>query len=195
MTIRGSLLLLFMASLLAPPALFAAENDFKVVDGVLVQPLVLPGHDVAEITVDGQDTYYVDLRWLPQDPVRLEARTSITVVGYEGPRPNQIAAHLLKLRDVAPLAPALEPRRPVDLRVIEGVVQSVTRHVMKLRTGDGRTMTVRIGSLVSSRLLRGDRLKVFGTLDADETLAANALVHQASPPAFRPVLDASSYGP
>jgi len=181
------------------PAL-AAEHDFRVIDGILVQPLVLPDDQVAEVAGRDGAVYYIDLRQvtarLGPDPRRLEARTAITVAGYEGQRADQLSAHTLEIRGAAPAPVAsLEPRRSVDLRMFEGVVQSVTRRVLQLRTADGRTLAVRIGSLVSSSypFLRGDRLKVLGVVNEDESLAASAVIHEAPPRAAR--VNRSDYGP
>lgn len=182
-----------LASTLAASGARGAEHDFKVVDGFLVQPLVLPTDDVAVISGEDGATYYIDLRLLPRDPARMEARTPVSVVGYEGQRPNQIAAHLISLRQTAPVQPPPEPRRSVDLRMIEGQVQSVTRQALTLRTRDGRTLTVRFATLISSwhAFVKGETLRVFGELDGSETLAANAVVHYtprvASPPLAAPV--------
>ena len=190
-------LLAGLGTLLAVQSASGAENDFKVIDGILVQPLVLPGDRVAQLSGPEGAIYYIDLRHvavrLPPDPLRIDARTVITVAGYEGPRPDQISAHALEIREAAPPPP--EPRQSVDLRVFEGVVQSVTRRVLSLRTADGRTLAVRIGSLVTSRypFFRGDRLKVIGVVNGDDTFAANAVVHQAQAPAA-PV-DPAGYGP
>jgi hypothetical protein len=182
-----------IVSTLAASAARGAEHDFKVIDGFLLQPLVLPTDDVAVISgEDDRAIYYIDLRLLPREPARLEARTPVSVIGYEGQRPNQIAAHMVNLRQTAAVQPPVEPRRPVDLRMIEGQVQSVTRQALKLRTSDGRTLTVRIGALISSwhAFVKGETLKVFGVLDGSETLAANAVVHYtprvAPPPSDAP---------
>ena len=182
-----------IVSALAASAARGAEHDFKVIDGFLLQPLVLPTDDVAVISgEDDQAIYYIDLRLLPREPARLEARTPVSVIGYEGQRPNQIAAHMVNLRQTAAVQPPVEPRRSVDLRMIEGQVQSVTRQALKLRTTDGRTLTVRIGTLISSwhAFVKGETLRVFGVLDGSETLAANAFVHYtprvAPPPSGAP---------
>ena len=193
----------------AAPAL-GAEYDFKVIDGILVQPLVLPDDQIAEVAGREGAIYYIDLRQvtarLGPDPRRLEARTPITIAGYEGQRPDQLSAHTLEVRGAAPPPVAsFEPRRSVDLRMFEGVVQSVTRRVLNLRTADGRTLAVRIGSLVSSSypFLRGQRLKVLGVVNEDETLAASAVIHEAPPratplpasPSPAPQVTHADYGP
>jgi hypothetical protein len=182
-----------IVSTLAASAARGAEHDFKVIDGFLLQPLVLPTDDVAVISAeDDRGIFYIDLRLLPRDPVRLEARTPVSVIGYEGQRPNQIAAHMVNLRQTAAVQPPIEPRRSVDLRMIEGQVQSVTRQALKLRTSDGRTLTVRIGTLISGwhAFVKGETLRVFGVLDGSETVTANAFIHYipgvAPPPSGAP---------
>lgn len=154
-----------------------AADDLTVVDGFLAHPLVLPDHDVAELAADGGAIYYVDLRSLPRDPVRLDARTPITVVGYQGERPDLIAAHMLKLREVPPPPPY--ERSSVDLRVIEGKIASMTRETLMLRTTTGGTVAVRIAGL-SARLIAGEIVRVLGVLTGDNTFAANVLILQTS---------------
>jgi hypothetical protein len=172
---RSALALLCLAAVASNGAAEGAADDFKVIDGVLVQPLVLPDHDVAQIAADGGATYYVDLRSLPRDPVRLEARTPITVVGYQGERPDLISAHVLKLREVPPPPP--HERGSVDLRVIEGKIASMTRETLMLRTTTGM-VPVRIGGL-SARFIAGEIVRVLGVLAGDDTFAANALILQS----------------
>ena len=174
----GLLFLLCIIALSAPRG-EAAENDFKVVDGVLASPLVLPDDDVAEVAAPDGALYYVDLRLLPREPVRLAAQTPVTIVGYEGERPELIAAHILKLRAAPP--PPIPERRAVDLRMIEGKVKAASRQTILLGTSGG-TVTVRVDNLVrgaSPLLVVGETVKVFGVLAEDDTFAANALVLHA----------------
>jgi hypothetical protein len=181
--IPSALVLGLLVAFAMPQRATAAENDFRVVDGVLARPLTLPEDAVAEVTADDQTVVYVDLRRLPRDQVRVAAYTPVTIIGYEAQRPDVIAAHILKFREAESVILPEPPRPRVELRMIEGVVQSVARRALRLRTLDGRTMTVRIGRFVTSSaaFLTGDRLKIFGVVDDDETLDANAVVHDTAP--------------
>src|SRR5688572_13132528 len=99
------LALLWGITMASDAAAASAPDDFRVLDGFLVQPIVLPDSAVAEVSADDGHTYYVDLRLLPRTPARLESGAPITVVGYQGERPDMIYAHVLKLRALAPPPP------------------------------------------------------------------------------------------
>jgi hypothetical protein len=169
---RSLLALLYIGTVLSPLAAEGAPGDLKVVDGVLSQPM-LPDDHIAEIAVDGGATYYVDLRAVIRDQVRLQARTAITVVGYEGDRPDVIAAHKLKVREVQPSAPV--EHSSVDLRVIEGKVASMTREALTLRTTSGAIVMVGMAGS-SARFLSGEVVRVLGVLGRDNTFTANVLI-------------------
>lgn len=177
---RTSLLgvLVWLSSLISPGFAQAAADDFRVVDGVLGQALALPEDDVAEVVDPNGAVYYIDLRLLPREPVRLEAQTSVTIVGYEGDRGDSIYAHILKVQPVP--APEPEERHPADLRVIRGRVETVDGQTLMLRTTDSGTLTVRLEKLIggdsASLDVAGEMVQVLGVLQPDDTFAANVLV-------------------
>jgi hypothetical protein len=160
----------------------AAADDFRVVDGLLTQSLVLPESAVAQVSGRDGVLYYVDLRLLPREPFHLPARTGVTVIGYEGERPDVIAAHVLKFQDGTP--EVTEPRQPADLRLIGGTVQAMSGHSLTLKSADGSRVTVEIGHLwgSASPLARGEHVEVLGVLTEDNRFAANALILQAPRP-------------
>jgi hypothetical protein len=150
----------------------SASDDFRVLDGFLVQPIVVPDSAIAQVFTDDGQTYYVDLRLLPSTPARLESGTPITVVGYQGERADMISAHVLKVRELPP-PPPIE-RASVDLRVIEGKIATMTRDTLMLRTSSG-TVAVRIAGM-TARLIAGELVQVLGVLAGDDSFDAKALV-------------------
>jgi hypothetical protein len=176
---RSSLLgvLVWLGSLMFPGLAQAAADDFRVVDGVLAQALALPEDDVVEVVDPHGAVYYIDLRLLPREPVRLEAQTSVTIVGYEGDRGDLIYAHILKVQAVP--TPELEERHPADLRLIRGRVETVDGQTLVLRTTDSGTLTVRLEKLIgdsTSLDVAGEMVQILGVLQPDDTFAANVLV-------------------
>ena len=158
----------------------AAPDDFRVLEGVLTQSLILPDSEVAEVAGRDGVLYSVDVRLLPRDPVHLPPQTFVIVIGFEGEQPTQIAAEMLKFERGVP-EPS-DDRRPADLRLIEGTVQAISGQSLTLRSGGGTSVSVDIGSLLgasSSLLSRGERVEVLGVLGDDDTFAANALIFQA----------------
>jgi len=181
----GSALLacaLFLAAA-ATPSAEAAADDFRVVEGVLATALVLPESEVAEVAGRDAVLYYVDLRGLPRESFQLPAQTVVTIIGFEGERPDLIVAQVLKFEEAAPEVSA--GRAPVDLQLITGTVQALSGQSLTLQSADGRKVTVEIGSLFggSSPLLsRGEHIEVLGVLTEDNTVAANALILQGPKP-------------
>jgi hypothetical protein len=184
---RAVLTALCLAAVASGPAPARAADDFRVIDGFLAQPLVLPDASVAQIVADDGRTYYVDFRTLPRTPMRLESNTPVTIVGYQGERPDMIYAHVLKLREVAPPPP--HERASVDLRVIEGKIASMTRDTLMLRTTSGN-VPVRIGGM-TARFIAGEIVRVLGVLAGDDTFVAKALILQSP---FRRDADVSQGG-
>jgi len=180
-TLSGaSLLTLFWLIASASGAAAAsAADDFRVLDGFLVQPIVLPDSAIAQVSSDDGQMYYVDLRLLPRTPARLESGTPITVVGYQGERGDMIYAHVVRVRELPP-PPPIE-RASVDLRVIEGKIATMTRDTLMLRTSSG-TVAVRIAGM-TARLIAGELVQVLGVLAGDNSFVAKALV--VRPPMWR----------
>src|SRR5688572_18275108 len=170
---RASVLgLLWLAAVASGAAAASAPGDFQVLDGFLVQPIVLPDSAVAQVSDDSGHTYYVDLRLLPRTPLRLESGTPITVVGYHGDRADMISAHVLKIRELPPPPPA--ERASVDLRVIEGKISTMTGDTLMVRTRSG-TVSVRIQGR-TARLIAGEFVKVLGVLAGDDSFLAKVLI-------------------
>ena len=184
LTVRSAPLLVLLGLVAAwAPSADAAADDFRLVEGVLTAPLQLPESEVGEISGRDGVLYYVDLRRLPRESLHVPAQTVVTVIGFEGERPDVIAAQVLKFQDSVP--PLIDDRQPVDLRVISGTVQAMSGQSLTLKSADGRPVTVEIGSLFggSSPLLsRGEHVEVLGVLTEDNTFAANALILQAPGP-------------
>lgn len=174
---------LFLATAAPTPSAEAAADDFRVVEGVLTTALVLPESEVAEVAGRDAVLYYVDLRGLPRESFQLPAQTAVTIIGFEGERPDLIVAQVLKFEEAAP--EVIADRVPVDLQLIRGTVQALSGQSLTLTSADGRRVTVEIGSLFggSSPLLsRGDHIEVLGVLTEDNTVAANALILQGPKP-------------
>jgi len=173
---RSVLTVLCLGVVVSSAAGAGAAEDFRVIEGFLAQPLVLPDDNVAQVAADGGRIYYVDLRSVPRASGRLETSTPITVVGYQGERPDMISAHVLKVREVPPPPP--HERASVDLRVVEGKIASMTRDTLTLRTTTG-VVPVRIAG-VSARFIAGEIVRVLGVLAGDNTFVAKALILQSS---------------
>jgi hypothetical protein len=166
------LALLCLAAMASGAAAASAADDFRVLDGFLIQPIVLPDSAVAEVSTDSGHTYYVDLRLLPRTAARLESGTPITVVGYQGERADLFYAHVLKVRELPPPPPA--DRASVDLRVIEGKIAARTTDTLTLRTSSG-TVAVRIAGM-TARLIAGELVQVLGVIAGDNSFVAKALI-------------------
>jgi len=167
------LVVLSLAAMSSGAAAASASDEFRVLDGFLVQPIVLPDSAVAEVSADGgQTSYYVDLRFLPRTAARLESGTPITVVGYQGERADMFYAHVLKVRQLPPPPPV--DRASVDLRVIEGKIAARTADTLTLRTSSG-TVAVRIAGM-TARLIAGELVQVLGVLAGDNSFVAKALI-------------------
>ena len=88
---RFALAVLTFAAFLPAPAL-AGPNDFRVVSGTLLHPAKLgSGAAVVVLKSDEGAVYYADLRAVSGIPT-LERGAQMTVVGFEGSRPDQLAA-------------------------------------------------------------------------------------------------------
>lgn len=152
--------LTFMACLRAPA--HAAPNDFRVVSGTVLHPATLgPGATVAVLKSDEGTVYYADLRAVT-GILPLERGAAVTLVGFEGSRPDQLAAQVMYPPDVAPKpadAPSVRPQR------INGRIGSLGGPTVLVRAADGSEVTVvlRGVSAKTLRLLqRGDLVTVFG---------------------------------
>src|SRR6266540_1591764 len=110
---RIAFAVLAFAAFLPAPVL-AAPNDFRVVSGTLLHPARLgSGAAAAVLKSDEGTVYYADLRAVSGIPI-LERGAAVTLVGFEGSRPDQLAAQVIYPPDVTPAsadAPSLRSQR------------------------------------------------------------------------------------
>lgn len=153
-------LILIAARLFLPASAVAAPNDFRVISGTLLHPGTL-GAGVTALVLKGDDgtVYYADLRAVSGVPV-LERGATVTLVGFEGARPDQLAIQVIYPADVAAVAaPAVRSQR------INGRIGSLSEPTVVVRAADGREATMRLRGISAPilRLLRpGDSVTVFG---------------------------------
>src|SRR5262249_8582224 len=84
----------------APP--FAAPTDFRVIPGPFVHPGPLgPGVTVMVLKSDEGTVYYADLRAVSRIPA-LQQGAMVTLVGFEGARPDQLVIQVMYPADAAP---------------------------------------------------------------------------------------------
>lgn len=138
----------------------AAPNDFRVISGTLLHPATL-GTGVTVVVLKGDEgtVYYADLRAVSGIPT-LERGATVTLVGYEGPRPDQLAAQVMYPVDVTPAnAPSERSQR------INGRIGSLTGPTVVVRAADGSEATLVLRGITAKvlKLLHpGDLVTVFG---------------------------------
>ena len=141
----------------------AAPNDFRLVSGTLLHPATL-GSDVtvAVLKSDEGIIYYVDLRAVSDIPT-LERGATVTLVGFEGSHPEQLAAQVIYPPDLT-LAPADAPS--VRSERIHGRIESLAGDIVVLvraTYGNEVTILLRGVSTTTRGLLQlGDEVTVFG---------------------------------
>jgi len=153
-------ILAFVAFLPAP--VLAAPNDFRVVSGTLLHPARLgSGAAAAVLKSDEGTVYYADLRAVSGIPT-LERGAAVTLVGFEGSRPDQLAAQVIYPPEGTPApadAPLVRPQR------IHGRIESLAGATMVVRMTDGKEVTFLlrgISAKIRGLLQRGDVVTVFG---------------------------------
>jgi hypothetical protein len=155
-------LLVFIAAqvFLWAPAV-AAPDDFRLVSGTLLHPATL-GSDVTVAVLKSEEgtIYYVDLRAVSDIPT-LERGATVTLVGFEGSHPTQLAAQVIYPPDFTPAdAPSVRSER------IHGRVESLAGDtVVLVRATDGNEVTILLRgvSTTTRELLQlGDEVTVFG---------------------------------
>ena len=154
-------LIIIAARLFLPCSAVAAANDFRVISGTLLHPATL-GSGVTAHVLKGDDgtVYYADLRADSSIPV-LERGATITLIGFEGARPDQVAIQVIYPADVAAAIPAPTVRS----ERINGRIGSLSGPTVVVRATDGREATMRLRGISATilRLLRpGDLVTVFG---------------------------------
>ena len=152
--------LAFVAFLPAP--VLAAPNDFRVVSGTLLHPARLgPDAAAAVLKSDEGTVYYADLRAVSGIPT-LERGAAVTLVGFEGSRPDQLAAQVIYPPEGTPAladAPLVRPQR------IHGRIESLAGATVVVRVTDGKEVTFLlrgISAKIRGLLQRGDVVTVFG---------------------------------
>lgn len=150
-----------IAPFLPVPAL-AAPNDFRVVSGTLLHPAKLgPDTTVAVFKSDEGAVWHADLRAVPRIPT-VERGAALTVVGFEGPRPDQLTAQVIYPPEgaAAPVdAPLVRSER------IHGRIESLTGATVVVRVTEGKDVTFLLRGLsakIRALLQRGDMVTVFG---------------------------------
>jgi len=175
--VRILIAVLAFAGLLSAPAL-AAPNDFRVVSGTLLHPAALgSGAAVAVLKSDEGTVYYADLRAVSGVPT-LERGAAVTVVGFEGPRPDQLAAQVMYPPDLAPAPPDAPSARS---RRIDGRIESLAGPTVVVRATDGSKVTFLLrGVRTKTRglLQRGDLVTVFGRPDETEFVVTGIFQRQ-----------------
>jgi len=157
-------LILTIAQVVAPslPSALAAPNDFRVVSGTLLHPARLsPDAAVAVVKSDEGTVCYADLRAVSRIPT-VERGAAVTFVGFEGSRPDQLAAQVIYPPESAP-APADAPL--VRSERIHGRIESLAGAAVVVRVTDGKAVTFLlrgISAAIRGLLQRGDVVTVFG---------------------------------
>ena len=150
-----------IAPFLPVPAL-AAPNDFRVVSGTLLHPARLgPDMTVAVLKGDEGTVWHADLRAVSRIPT-VERGAALTLVGFEGSRPDQLAAQVIYPPEEVP-APADTPL--VRSQRIHGRIESLAGDSVLVRVTDGKGVTFLlrgISAKIRELLQRGDVVTVFG---------------------------------
>lgn len=168
--------LAFMVGVL-PGCVLAAPNDFRVVSGTLLHPAMLAsGAAVAVLKSDDGTVYYADLRAVSGVPT-LERGGVVTVVGFEGARPDQLVAQVMYAPDPPAAAggPSERPRR------IDGRIESLTGPTVVVRAADGSKVVFLLrGVRTRTRglLQKGDSVTVFGRPDETEFIVTGIFQRQ-----------------
>ena len=153
-------ILAFVAFLPAP--VLAAPNDFRVVSGTLLHPARLgSGAAAAVLKSDEGTVYYADLRAVSGIPT-LERGAAVTLVGFEGSRPDQLAAQVIYPPEGTP---ALADAPLVRSQRIHGRIESLAGATVVVRVTDGKEVTFLlrgISAKIRGLLQRGDVVTVFG---------------------------------
>src|SRR5213593_442291 len=121
------------------PAL-AAPNDFRVVSGTLLHPARLgPDAAVAVLKSDEGTVCYADLRAVSRIPT-VERGAAVTLVGFEGSRPDQLTAQVIYPPEGTPApadAPLVRPQR------IHGRIESLAGATVVVRVMGARRLRLR----------------------------------------------------
>ena len=155
-----ALLVLVAAQVLVRAPVLAAPNDFRVISGTLIHPATLgAGVTVAVFKGDEGIVYYADLRAVSAIPP-LERGATVTLVGFERSRPDQLMTQVMYPADVAPAdAPSVRSER------INGRIGSLAGPNIVIRAADGSENTIVLRGITATTremLHRGDLVTIFG---------------------------------
>jgi hypothetical protein len=124
---------------------------------------------------DGGTVYYADLRAISRIPA-LQQGAMVTLVGFEGARPDQLVIQVMYPADVAPAdTPSIRSQR------IDGRIGSLAEPTVVVRAADGSEATMRLHGIHATtlRLLRpGDLVTVFGRLGATDFVVTGIIQRQ-----------------
>src|SRR5262249_14286238 len=125
------------AWLFLPLSAVASPNEFRVVSGTLLHPATLSaGATVVVVNSDDGTVYYADLRAV-SDISALQRGAVVTLVGFEGVRPDQLVVQVVQPADLVPAdAPSERSQR------IDGRIGSLSGPTVVVRANDGSEATL-----------------------------------------------------
>ena len=168
--------ILSAAWLILPVSAVAAPNEFRVVSGTLLHPATLgAGVTVVVLKSDDGSVYYADLRAVSDIPT-LQRGAMVTLVGFEGARPDQLVIQVIQPADVAPAeTPSERSQR------ISGRIGSLTGPTVLVQAADGNEATLLLRGIKATilKLLRlGDWVTVFGQPEDGDFLVTGIIQSQ-----------------
>lgn len=171
-----AVLILTAAALFLATSAVAAPNDFRVISGTLLHPAIIgSGVTVLVLKSDEGGVYYADLRGVSGIPA-LQRGTALTLIGYEGARPDQLVTQVMYPADPAPAeAPSVRSQR------IIGRIGSLTGPTVVIRAADGSeaTMLLRgINTTIVKLLRAGDLVTIFGQPDDTDFVVTGIVQRQ-----------------
>lgn len=164
------------AALFSPTSAVAAPNDFRVISGTLLHPATISsGVTVLVLKSDEGGVYYADLRAVSAIPA-LQRGTALTLIGYEGARPDQLVTQVMYPADPTPAeAPSVRSQR------INGRIGSLTGPTVVIQSADGSQATLLLRGIKATilRLLRpGDLVTVFGQPEDSDFVVTGIIQRQ-----------------
>ena len=178
--------ILSAAWLILPVSAVAAPNEFRVVSGTLLHPATLgAGVTVAVLKSDDGSVYYADLRAVSDIPT-LQRGAMVTLVGFEGARPDQLVIRVIHPTDMAPADTLSERVGPADTlsersQRISGRIGSLTGPTVLVQAADGNEATLLLRGIKATilKLLRlGDWVTVFGQPEDSDFLVTGIIQSQ-----------------
>jgi hypothetical protein len=171
-----AVLILTAAGPFLPTSAVAAPNDFRVISGTLLHPATIgSGVTVLVLKSDEGGVYYADLRAVSGIPA-MQRGAALTLIGYEGARPDQLVTHVMYPVDPAPAeSPSVRSQR------INGRIGSLTGPTVVIRAADGSeaTMLLRgINTAILKLLRAGDLVTVFGQPDDTDFVVTGIVQRQ-----------------